>query len=150
CGAPVEILLVNDNGDPAVFDTARAVAHREGCTLRLFDTHFDGYGLTLARNIGLRHARYDTTVFLDDDLEIDPHLLQRYRQAPEGVRMGRVDFRYDDAGVPRELADRRIAMQGPDRVLCPWEAFEGFMYGGNSAVPTELALAIGGFDEVFL
>jgi hypothetical protein len=150
CGAAVEILLVNDHGTGDVFAAAREIARQTGAVLRTFDTRYTGYGLTLARNIGLRQASYRTTVFLDDDLEVGVDLLRRYHEAPEGVRMGRIDFTFESAGVQRQCPDRRIALQGPDRVLRPWSAFEGFMWGGNCAVPTELGLALGGFDETFL
>jgi GT2 family glycosyltransferase len=151
CGVPVEVLLVNDDGDtdglPAICEAAQA----RGLDVRLFDTHFSGYGLTLARNIGLRFARYDTTVLLDDDLRIAPDLLWHYRQAPASIRAGRIDAEFDDSGVRRARPDPRLEMRGREaRVLRPWNAYETFLWGGNCAVTTELGLALGGFDETFL
>jgi hypothetical protein len=150
CGVPVEILLVNDHGTTAVFDAARVVAERTGCDLRTFDTYYSGYGPALARNVGLRFARYDTTVFLDDDVEVGSDLLRCYHRAPAGIRMGRIDFLHPDGDRLRQVPDRRIALRGPDRILRPWATFEGFMWSANCAVPTEVALALGGFDEAFL
>jgi hypothetical protein len=150
CGVPVEILLVNDHGTTAVFDAARAIAARTGCDLRTFDTYYTGYGPALARNVGLRFARYDTTVFLDDDVEVGSDLLRCYQRAPAGIRMGRIDFLHPDGDRVRQVPDRRLALRGPDRLLRPWATFEGFMWSANCAVPTEVALALGGFDEAFL
>ena len=150
CGAPVEVLLVNDHGTTAVFEAARAAARRTACDPRTFDTCYAGYGPALARNVGLRFARYDTTVFLDDDVEVGPDLLRRYHAAPAGIRMGRIDFLHRDGERPRRVPDCRVALRGPDRVLRPWATFEGFMWSANCAVPTEVALALGGFDEAFL
>lgn len=144
---PVELLVVNDGGPRAVFDAVRAVSASFGGEIRLFDTGYAGYGLALARNVGLRHARYDVTVFLDDDMEPCADLLARYLEAPEGVRMGRIDLVFEDDYGRHVRPDRRVALRGPDRVLAPWERFAGFMWGGSCAVPTEVALAIGGFDE---
>lgn len=156
CGVPVEVLLVNDDGDAAGLAAIRDAAHASGLDLRLFDTHFAGYGLTLARNIGLRFARYDTTVFLDDDLRVAPDLLWQYRQAPGFIRAGRIDAGFDDVqfdarSVRRARPDPRAEMCGREaRVLRPWNAYETFLWGGNCAVTTELGLALGGFDEIFL
>lgn len=150
CGVPVEFIAVNDAGDPAVFDVVREAGRASGLDVRCLDTHYSGYGLTLARNVGLRFARYDTAVFLDDDLRVDGDLLRRYREAPTGVRAGRIDFEFMDGRVRRQWPDRRLIMRGRDRVLHPWAAFEEFLWGGNCAVSTELALALGGFDEAFL
>lgn len=155
-GVPVEILLINDHGSTDVFAAARDVARRTGCDLRTFDTYYAGYGPALARNVGLRFARYDTTVFLDDDVEVGPDLLRCYRDAPSGVRIGRIDFlnsqgfRRAQEDRLRQVPDRRLALRGPARVLRPWTAYEGFMWSANCAVPTEVGLALGGFDEAFL
>jgi hypothetical protein len=151
CGVPIEVLLVNDDGETGGFPAICEAAHERGLDLRLFDTHFAGYGLTLARNIGLRFARYDTTVLLDDDLRIAPDLLWQYSQAPASIRAGRIDAEFDDSGVRRSRPDPRLEMRGREaRVLRPWSAYETFLWGGNCAVTTELGLALGGFDESFL
>ena len=124
CGVPVEVLLVNDDGDREGLSSICDAARASGLDLRLFDTHFPGYGLTLARNIGLRFARYDTTVFLDDDLRIAPDLLWHYGQAPTSIRAGRIDAEFDDGVVRRARPDPRAEMRGREaRVLRPWNAY---------------------------
>lgn len=149
-GVPVEILVINDHGSTNVFDAARDVARRTGCDLRTFDTYYAGYGPALARNVGLRFARYDTTVFLDDDVEAGSDLLRCYRDAPAGIRIGRIDFLHVLNDRTRQIPDRRLALRGPARVLRPWTSYEGFMWSANCAVPTEVGLTLGGFDEAFL
>lgn len=83
-------------------------------------------------------------MFLDDDERVGPDFLLRYRLAPEGIRMGRIDFEFDATDGRKTCRDHRWEMEGPDRLLQPWEAFEETMWGGNCAVPTELGLALGG------
>jgi hypothetical protein len=147
---PLEILVVNDNGAHAVFDAVAALP-RAAAVVRCFDTHYAGYGLALARNVGLRFARYDTAICLDDDLEVDDHLVRAYQEAPSGLRLGRIDFRVSVEGQARVMADPRGAIvQGPTTEIDDLVRYRGFVYGGNFAIPTRLALAVGGFDEAFL
>jgi glycosyltransferase involved in cell wall biosynthesis len=146
----LEILVVNDNGDPRVLELARKVERPPGVNIRGFDTGFKGYGLVLARNTGLRFASYDTAVFLDDDMEIEPILVSCYQQAPPGVRLGRIDFRVEIGGETRIFPDRRDIMTGPDRQITPFESYVGYLYGGNFCIRTAFALVLGGFDEAYL
>jgi GT2 family glycosyltransferase len=146
----LEILLVNDAGDPAVLEHGQKIEHCELIPIRCFDTGYDGYGLVIARNTGLRFADCDHVVFLDDDMEVGPDLIARYQRAPAGVRLGRIDFRVEVDGKTQIYPDRREIMNGPDRLITPFEPYLGNLWGGNCCISTSLALALGGFDEAYL
>jgi len=147
----LEILLVTDNGDARVFDLVRALPAVDGVDVRCFNTHYEGYGLALANNVGIRFARYDTVVCLDDDVQVPDDLVAAYQAAPQGLRLGRIDFAVDVEGQRRVLADPRGSlMQGAPRPIDDLVRYRGFLYGGNFAIPTDIARALGGFDEAFL
>lgn len=146
----LEALVVNDHGDERVLDTVRAVAGGQLIPVRCFDTGYSGFGAVLARNIGLRFARYDTAIFLDDDVRVGEDLVARYQQAPEGLRLGRIDFQVESDGAARIIEERRPILRGEDRVVEDYLPFLGYLWGANFAVPTRLALVVGGLDEAFL
>jgi hypothetical protein len=147
----LEILVVNDAGDASVFDAVAEAAAGSGVPLRCFDTeHVSGFGVVLARNIGLRFARCATTIFLDDDVAVGRDLVARYQRAPEGLRLGRIDFAVELAGRQLVVPDRRDILHGADRAVEPVGAYLGYLWSANFALPTLLGLAIGGFDEAFL
>jgi hypothetical protein len=148
---PIEVLVVNDNGSTDVFDAVAGLPRAAGVDVRCFDTHYAGYGLALARNVGIRFARFDTVVFLDDDLDVGGDLLASYQRAGRGLRLGRVDFRVASGSASRIVRDPRGGlMEGASRPVADLVAHRGFLYGGNFAVDTDIALAVGGFDEAFL
>jgi GT2 family glycosyltransferase len=147
---PMEILVVNDNGGPEVFDRLSTLP-TGSIPLRFFDTGYAGYGPALARNAGLRFARYDTIVFLDDDVSVGADLLARYQQAPPGIRLGRVDFAVAINGTRRIYGDRRtVLMSGGDRLIRPDPAYFFLLWSANFCIPTSVGLTLGGFDEAYL
>jgi glycosyltransferase involved in cell wall biosynthesis len=147
---PLEILVVNDNGGPEVFECLSRLAPGP-VPLRFFDTGYSGYGPVLARNAGLRFARYDTVIFLDDDVSIGPDLVSRYQRAPEGIRIGRIDFAVEIDGQSRIYPDRRAKlMTGEDRLVKSGGACLFLVWSANFCIPTDLGVRLGGFDEAFL
>ncbi|MBT6200754.1 MAG: glycosyltransferase [Acidiferrobacteraceae bacterium] len=148
---PVEILVVNDGGDPGVPEVLRSALGKSRFPVRLFDSGYQGYGLTLCRNIGIRHANYDQLVFLDDDLSIGASLLSCYSEAPEGLRMGTVLQLTTVKNTTRLVADARGALlTGETRAIDDYRSYMGFLWGANFSIPTRYAMAVGGFDESFL
>jgi hypothetical protein len=147
----LEVLVVSDNGPSDVLDAVAALPPTDGVTVRLFDTHYAGYGLVLARNVGIRFARYDTVVCLDDDLVVGDDLVATYQAAGPGLRLGRIDQLVTIDGNDRIVADPRGSLlDGATRPVDDLVKYRGFMYGGNFALDTAIALAVGGFDEAFL
>lgn len=102
--------------------------------------------ITAAMNMALMEARGDRVLFLDDDINPDPLLLEAHQRAgeehPEAMVAGRVlqpwhGGQSDPEGSPfffNSLEPRWVPT---------------FM-GGNVAIPRQTALALGGFDENFV
>jgi len=152
CGGGLEILLVNDNGDPGVFDLARAEVAGSNVELRCFDTGYDGFGAGLARNVGIAHARYIISLFLDDDVMVPPGLVARHQSTAEAcLRLGRIDSLLSTEAGDEVVEDRRRVLTGHDG-LVTGDLFPamGLLHGGHFSVPTPLARELGGFDLEFL
>jgi glycosyltransferase involved in cell wall biosynthesis len=87
-GGGLEILLVNNNDDPSVFALAREAVAGSNVELRCFDTGYKGFGAALARNVGIAHARYIVSLFLDDDVMAPPGLVSRHHGGLETLHTG--------------------------------------------------------------
>ena len=148
---PLEILVVNDNGNSEVYAAVRNVATDAARIVRCFDTGYGGYGPGLARNVGIRFARYQTLVFFDDDMSVADDIISRFLSAPTGLRLGRVEFRVEIDGEPQWFPDRRgELMEGKDRRITEIESYLGFLWGASFSVDTVIARKVGGFDEIYL
>ena len=147
----LEILLVNDNGDTAVFDHARAAAKGSEVALRCFDTGYEGFGVALARNIGLAFARYGLCLFLDDDVIAPPQLVSRHQSTADScLRLGRIDSLVTTDEGEQVVEDRRDILKQHDGSVTEINQCLGMLHGGHFSVPTALAMVLGGFDEEFL
>src|SRR5690242_14368728 len=90
----VEVLVVDDDGPS---EAARALAERFGAT---YVPHPRPLGLNVARNTGVRHARGELVVFVDDDVEVAPGWLPALLRAAAGdpgveVFAGRIEARLE-------------------------------------------------------
>jgi glycosyltransferase involved in cell wall biosynthesis len=151
-GGGLEVLLVNDNGDPAVFARARAAVAGSSVELRCFDTGYEGFGAALARNVGIAHARYIVSLFLDDDVMAPPGLVSRHQSTAEAcLRLGRIDSLLATETGDEVVEDRRNLLRGHDGLVDDnlFEAM-GLLHGGHFSMPTPLARKLGGFDVEFL
>jgi GT2 family glycosyltransferase len=97
-----------------------------------------------AMNVGLREARGDVVLFLDDDIVPDAGLIEAHRQAQAqpGLVAGMV---LQPGQVPSSLQPGesfRFNSTRPDWI-------EEFM-GGNFSISRSRALELGGFDENFV
>ena len=149
---PFEILVVSDGSQDGVLQVLTELTSDSLCSVRFFDSMAtDDYGLALCRNIGIRFARYDRLVFLDDDLSVGPDFLAQYEAAPEGLCLGRVDCITERADAFEVVRDQRgMALRGETRALNPWKPWLGFLWGANFCVPTRYAMAVGGIDLAFI
>jgi len=105
-------------------------------------------GRAAARNAALAHVETPLVIFLDDDMRPQPGFVRAYAEAMASrtrtVGLGSVAFRPD---IPRDrltvyLETRGIAKLGASDPI-PFKYFLTY----NSAAPTDLLRAAGGFDE---
>jgi GT2 family glycosyltransferase len=106
--------------------------------------------LTKARNTILREARGDVVLFLDDDVRIPAHLVREhlrfYSDDSVAAVTGQVFNCLDPANPPAlEHPERGTRRHSDVRVVCDANNISG----GNHSVRRGVALAVGGFDEVF-
>jgi GT2 family glycosyltransferase len=137
---PAEILVVDQGHDPGI---ASLVASY-GPTARLVPSY--GRGVSLGRNDGLRAARSGLVLVTDDDCTVLADWVgtawSLARVYPGAILTGRVLPVGDVLSVPstiddpnpRDLSDARRG---------------GVLFGNNMALPRDLVLELGGFDERF-
>lgn len=142
---PLELVIV-DQSSVANAELA-ALGEVRGC--RVLYLHSSSHGLSRARNIGIRAASGEFVVMLDDDMFVEKEWLATLLDGiPDGrhvVATGRV------LAAPAEGAAGTI----PSAALV--ERDEAAVYtgvqhadvvpGANVAMPRELVLSIGGYDE---
>jgi glycosyltransferase involved in cell wall biosynthesis len=147
-----EVIVVIDGGTD---DTAAAVAAiagdapRRGPELRCVEQ--PSRGASAARNHGVRLARGDVVLFLDDDVVPGAGLVSAHHAAhaagPPGGRvvLGRLEMEYDGGALRREL--RRWWEQHYVRLSSATTVSFTDFFTGNVSVTREAVLAAGGFDE---
>jgi len=150
-GDNFEAIVVNG---PSTDHTAAVIAKHAG-RLRAYET--DQTNISVARNLGLAHARGDIAIFIDDDAVPEPDwleaLLQPYAD-PEVATVGgfirdAFGFAYqarytvcDRFGNARQYADADAFSLDGDSFLS--------LTGTNFSARRETLLAIGGFDEEYI
>ena len=143
---PREIVVVDQSTAPQ--PELEGLGAERGCELRYVRSATSG--LSRARNIGLRVASQEAVVILDDDMLVQPDSLElllagRGDQGAQVVTTGRL------LAAPPE----RPGLSQPPGALVTRtepEVFRGrqprqVVPGPNVALPRELMLAIGGYDE---
>jgi glycosyltransferase involved in cell wall biosynthesis len=109
-------------------------------------------GAAAARNAGLQRAEGDLVLFIDDDIEADPELIERHldfqSEHSDASVVGTIRTQWETTRIPflRYLRDRRICN--------PYSLTNGKMdfscyHTGNVSTPRDMLNAVGGFDERF-
>ena len=152
-----EIIVVDQTPEPDTAYQVRIEALETDPQFRYI--HLRAASLTYARNVGLGLASGDVIVFVDDDVEFEPHFIAAharcYADAEVGAVAGRVyETRYDGM-MPDTVRDRPDA---PIGVLRTDGSFVGnfhlgrrqevdFGKGCNMSFRRELLVRAGGCDE---
>ncbi|HKP21647.1 MAG TPA: glycosyltransferase, partial [Thermoleophilaceae bacterium] len=143
---PHELVVVDQSPEP--HPELAGLGTRRGCKVRY--VHSPVPGASRARNIGLRHASQDTVVMLDDDILVSEDSLELLLAAREG-RDGRIVTTGRLLAAPAEGPGLR---QPPGALVTRTEAevFRGrqprqVVPGPNVAIPLDVMLEIGGYDE---
>ena len=146
----LEVLVVDNNST----DHTKAVVLGSGDQLPTRYVLEPNQGLNHARNRGLKDARYEHLVYLDDDMEVSPGWLQGYMEAQEMFRpdavTGPVEPRFETE-PPNWMTDRVLASvtssysrRGADMHVIP-SAEAHQLPGCNFSVLRSVALEVGGF-----
>src|SRR2546427_1271928 len=144
----VVIVVDNDSSD----DTRAVLGKKTGAYSNLKYGIQEKRGAAATRNAGLRMARGELILFIDDDVQAEPDLIRSHleyqRQNPGASVIGAVTIPWGDTREPfhRYLRDRRI--------LNPYTPSKGpidFSYYHTSNVSTlaESLIKVGGFNEAF-
>jgi glycosyltransferase involved in cell wall biosynthesis len=118
--------------------------------LRLFSQRKRGAAAT--RNVGIREATGDIILFIDDDIQAEPNLIEahlEYHAAnPNSSIIGSVASPWDTVTDPflRYLRDRAIF--NPYSIACGPMDFS-YYHTGNVSTHRKLLLDVGGFNEEF-
>ena len=142
---PAELVVVDQS--VSANSALAATGTVRGCEVRYL--HSDTSGLSRARNVGLRAARHDVAVLIDDDMFVEADWLERLVAGrPDGgrsVATGRVlpAPPEGDGGIvpPAALVERDepAVFRGPQSL--------DVVPGANVALPRHLVLELGGYDE---
>lgn len=145
-----EVIVAIDGSD----DGTREMIERFQAPYRLGAIWQPNRGRAAARNAGIRLAKEDLIVFLDDDMEPIPGFLLAHRSAhPPGSRravVGPVPIPNDPSAAPIVHYRRRGTDALLDRLAQPGYRL-GFrdVYTGNLSLPRDMLREVGGFDETF-
>ena len=144
-----EVIVVdNDSGD----DTRSVLEQKAGTHSNLKSGLQEKPGAAATRNTGLRMAKGELILFIDDDVQAEPSLIQTHveyhRRNPEASVIGAVTIPWGDTTDPfrRYLRDHRI--------LNPYTPSKGpidfsYYHTCNVSTPTDVLLKVGGFNEAF-
>jgi len=144
-GYPFSVVVVDDGSDPPARLPDRAFP---------FDIRIArlerNRGRAAARNAGLAVVEAPLVIFLDDDVRPQEGFVAAYVRALDPaakvVGLGAVEF---DPSVPRDRLTRYLETRGVAK-LAPSEPIPArYFLTYNSALPTGLLRAVGGFDEGF-
>lgn len=142
---PAEILIVDQTPEHER-ETALRLASLESAGeirhLRLPEP-----SITRAMNVGLREARHEVVLFLDDDIVPDADLIaahaRSHSQGAHGIVAGQVLQPGEEPLAPEQEA-------GAFRFCSSRPQFVAEFIGCNFSVKRALALRLGGFDENFV
>jgi glycosyltransferase involved in cell wall biosynthesis len=142
------IVIDNDSSD----DTRQVLEKKAKSYSNLRQGYQEKPGAAATRNAGLRLAKGDLILFIDDDVQAEPGLIQAHldwhRNNANTSVIGAVSMPWGDTSDPflRYLRDHRI--------LNPYTPSKGpidfsYYHTCNVSTPTQLLFNVGGFNENF-
>src|SRR6266705_2739802 len=144
-----EVLVINN----ASTDDTRAILEQKAGIYPNLKFDFQKKpGAAATRNVGIRLANSDLILFIDDDVQAEPALLQAHLDChirnPNLSVIGAVSMPWGDTSDPflKYLRDHRV--------LNPYTPSKGpidfsYYHTCNVSTPTNVLLNVGGFNEAF-
>jgi glycosyltransferase involved in cell wall biosynthesis len=169
-----EVIVVDDGSSDDTADIVAGYTTRQAC--RYFFQPDEGFRAGAARNVGIHHARYKTTLFIDSGIVAAPQLLSIHHEfhcathplVLIGTSYGVCDYGNRSAslieaadganievtlrtlrGIPDSYDSRTEYLERIDYDLSRMQAPWLLFWGGHVSVPTEILQQVGGFDEWF-
>lgn len=162
---PFEVLICDDGSCSETLQRLDSTCHAHGATLLTQEDR--GFRVASARNMGIRRARHEIAVFLDDDIRVLPNFLREHSRihsqetSPIALIGPRLNVpKHLMASETGELAPLTSVLQDDrgkkygisfkdDRLRkarCPWKV----VYTCNVSAQLSDLRAVGGFDESFV
>jgi glycosyltransferase involved in cell wall biosynthesis len=151
-----EIVVVDDGSRPETGETVRRIAGTDARVRYL--RHDSNRGRSATRNTGIRHARGDIVLLVDDDVVVDPGYLRAHLEAHAAAEPARVavvgDLRFPPeviaaSNYAKYLQSRYLGGRDPKALLrlCPSNLHPRFLISAVASVRREDLLAVEMFDE---
>lgn len=145
-----ETIVVVDGSTDGTADALRTL--RPPCAFRIIEQ--PNRGLSAARNAGLRAARGEIVLFLDDDLLCDPGLLRAHsdahREWQNTIVCGAIKPGPGTENLAFDLHRRVLRNAGSTALEGGELRWPSVAFGANDSAPREILLRAGGYDEAFV
>ena len=142
---PAELVVIDQSNSP--HPELAALEEERSCRVRYVPS--DSVGLSRARNIALRRATSDVAVLIDDDMFVEAEwlseLLKGLPEGPRAVATGRV-LAAPPEGAAGTVPPAALVERDEPAVYRGPQALD-VVPGANVALPRELVLELGGYDE---
>ncbi|HUT57814.1 MAG TPA: glycosyltransferase, partial [Phycisphaerae bacterium] len=144
-----EVIVVVDGSQDGTGEALRAF--RPEFPLRIIEQQ--NLGQARARNAGAAHAKGEVILFLDDDMEAHPRLLQEHRQSHDQgaeVAQGHVPVHPDaPVNIVTKALDSWVNEIAHRQSAPGYKPNYNDFIGGQTSIRRSLFEAMGGFDERF-
>jgi GT2 family glycosyltransferase len=142
-----EVIVVDDHSTPPVSEAFHGRQLPPGVRIVRCE---ENLGRAAARNVGVRAARGDVVVMLDDDMEVVRHFLEahlrEHERNPDAVVLGKIEAAPELGGHPFL---RYLNSRGPEKVPDGQPVPSKYFVTGNSSVRRSRLEKVGLFDEEF-
>jgi glycosyltransferase involved in cell wall biosynthesis len=151
-----EVVVVDDSSGPATREVVEKLAGSDQRVTYL--RHETNRGRSATRNTGIRHARGDIILLVDDDVVVEPgyvaaHLDVHATARPEPVAVVG-DLRFPPevlaaSNYAKYLQSRYLGGRDPETLarLRPWDLHPRFLISAVCSIRREDLLAVGMYDE---
>lgn len=141
---PLEILVVDQSS--TTNDAVQALVNDHPNLISYHKVTFRG--LTVARNYGLKHARHEALVFVDDDIRCLPDLVSQHLRALQLPNVGLVAGRLIEENGAIQAGTFHYWRASPQNYVANDREYDTHtVAGANFAVWKSVAEQVGGFDE---
>ena len=144
--SPIEIFVVDQSSEPAELPKL-AVMHPDVVTYH----HVSFRGVTRSRNFGWQHARYETIVYIDDDIRCPPEFVRGHVEALDAA-----DAEIIAGGIDEPSRFEALGRVGYFNVATAdttrgWNShkrqYVDHAPGGNFSLNRNVLRSVGGFDS---